>query len=168
MMKATYLENGLIGIATLVLGVMTGFFWTYTFNVNRAMLQVDGPTYATVQSLFNQNVRHAIFFLFFMGGGVFTLVALAGNWRHWRTPSFWLLATAVLVYIIGVIIYTSNVNLPLNAYTESWDAQNLPADWSLVRDQWNAANAVRVGTSGTAFVLALLVLIVRGSSVNDR
>ncbi len=38
---------------------MAGFFWTYSDNVNLAMLQVDGATYATVQSLFNMNVRHA-------------------------------------------------------------------------------------------------------------
>ncbi len=42
-------------------GIMAGFFYTYTFNVNLAMLEVDGSTYAVVQSLFNENVRHPMF-----------------------------------------------------------------------------------------------------------
>ena len=77
--------------------------------------------------------------------------------------SFWLLALAAIIYILGVIVFTAQVNLPLNYYTESWDPQNLPADWAQVRTQWNNANAIRVGTSGAAFVLALAALVVRAS-----
>ncbi|MCB0082300.1 MAG: DUF1772 domain-containing protein [Caldilineaceae bacterium] len=159
----TYIENGFLALATLVFGIMAGLFWTYTFNVNYAMLEVDGATYATVQSLLNQNVRHFMFFLFFFGGGFFSVLALAVNWRHWRHMSFWLLALAAIIYILGVIVFTAQVNLPLNYYTESWDPQNLPADWAQVRTQWNNANAIRVGTSGAAFVLALAALVVRAS-----
>ncbi len=163
-MRFTYVENGALAAAAFVFGIMAGFFWTYTFNVNLAMLAVDGATYATVQSLFNQNVRHFIFFLFFFGGALFSLLALIINWRHWRTPAFWMLACAALVYIGGVIVFTAVVNLPLNEYTESWDPQNLPADWAEVRTQWNRANAVRVGTAGLAFVLTLAALTVRASA----
>jgi len=63
-------EKTSIALAAAVLGLMAGFFWTYSYNVNLAMLQVDGATYATVQSLFNVNVRHAAFFMLFFGGGL--------------------------------------------------------------------------------------------------
>jgi len=162
-MRFTFLENLTIAIATFVFGIMAGFFWTYTFNVNVAMLQVDGETYATVQSLLNQNVRHLMFFSFFFGGGAFSVLALLSNWRHWRSPSFLLLAIACVVYIGGVIVFTSQVNLPLNYYTESWDPQNLPTDWAMIRTQWNQANAIRVGTAGLAFVLSLCSLLLNTS-----
>ena len=80
-----------------------------------------------------------------------------------RVEIEWLLALAAIIYILGVIVFTAQVNLPLNYYTESWDPQNLPADWAQVRTQWNNANAIRVGTSGAAFVLALAALVVRAS-----
>ena len=68
----TFLENSSLALATIVFGIMAGFFWTYSFNVNYAMLQVDGSTYVQVQSLFNQNVRHSMFFyLLFWRRGVF-------------------------------------------------------------------------------------------------
>lgn len=160
-MNLTILESGSKVVAVLMLGIMAGFFWTYTFNVNLAMLQVDGATYAQMQSLFNQNVRHSMFFVFFFGGGVATLVALIVNYQHWRTVAFGLLAAAMLVYVLGIIVFTHEVNLPLNYYTESWNPAALPTDWQQVRAQWNSANALRVVSSGVAFVLGLLSLVVR-------
>lgn len=163
-MNRSFVENTTIAIAAIVLGVMAGFFWTYTFNVNLALLEVDGATYATIQSLLNENVRHPMFFLFFFGGGASTFLALIGNWRERRTISFGLLAAACLIYIAGVIVFTAAVNLPLNYATESWDPQNVPAHWETVRTQWNNANAIRVGTSLTAFVLTLFALVTRASA----
>ncbi len=162
-MRFTFLENLMLAVATFVFGIMAGFFWTYTFNVNLAMLEVDGAIYATVQSLFNQNVRHLIFFSFFFGGGALSVIALLSNLRHWRSVSFWMLALSCIVYVVGVIVFTSQVNLPLNYYTESWDPQNLPADWAMIRTQWNQANTIRVGTAGLAFVLSLCALVQRAS-----
>ncbi len=159
-----YVENGTLALAALVTGIMAGFFYTYTFNVNLAMLEVDGATYATVQSLFNENVRHSMFFIFFFGGGAVALLAAVANWQHFRNPAFWLIVVAALIYILGIIVFTANVNLPLNAYTESWNPQNLPADWEATRTAWNQANAIRVGTAGTAFLLYLVVLVFRSSS----
>ncbi len=162
-MRFTFLENITIAVATFVFGIMAGLFWTYTFNVNLAMLEVDGATYATVQSLLNQNVRHLMFFSFFFGGGAFSVIALLSNWRHWKSFSFFMLALACIIYIAGVIVFTREVNLPLNYYTESWDLQNLPADWAMIRAQWNQANAIRVGTAGLAFALSLGALLQRAS-----
>ena len=158
-------ENTSIAIATAVLGLMAGFFWTYSFNVNLAMLQVDGPTYATVQSLFNRNVRHAAFFALFFGGAVLPLLATAINGRHWRTPAFWLLLAAALLYAFGIVAFTREVNLPLNAYTESWAPDKLPSDWAQTRAQWNAANTTRVWTACSAFALSLGALVLRASGV---
>ncbi len=164
MIRTTYLENGMLALATLVTGIMAGFFYTYTFNVNLAMLQVDGATYAIVQSLFNQNVRHVVFFVFFFGGGALSVLALAVNWKHYRTAPFWLMAAAGLLYVLGIIVFTANVNLPLNYYTESWDPQALPSDWAATRDAWNTANATRVGVSFAAFLLYLAAFVIRASA----
>jgi uncharacterized membrane protein len=162
-MRITYLENATLALTTLVTGIMAGFFYTYTFNVNLAMLQVDGATYATVQSLLNQNVRHPVFFAFFFGGGAAAVIALAFNWKHYRAVSFWLMAAAGLLYILGIIAFTANVNLPLNAYTESWDPKALPSDWVATRDAWNNANAIRVFVSFVSFLLYVSAFVIRAS-----
>ena len=164
----SYLENSALAAATIVFGIMAGFFWTYTFNVSLALEQVDGQTYAVIQSLLNQNVRHVAFFMFFFGGGAFGAIALWLNFRHRRNISFWLLAAATVIYIIGIIFYTRVVNLPLNYYTESWDALNLPADWEATRDSWNDANAIRVLASFMSFILCIAAFVARASARNAK
>ncbi|MGB7342364.1 MAG: DUF1772 domain-containing protein [Phototrophicaceae bacterium] len=161
--NTTYIENGMLAIVTLLVGVMAGFFYTYTINVNLAMMQVDGETYAIVQSLLNENVRHWMFFIFFFGSGAMAVLTVIVNWRHYKQISFWLIVIAGLVYIFGIIAYTGSVNLPLNAYTESWNPTALPADWEATRDAWNQANAIRVGTSGLSFILYLASFVIRAS-----
>ncbi|MEM7734572.1 MAG: DUF1772 domain-containing protein [Deinococcota bacterium] len=159
--QTQWLENSSIALSTLALGIMAGFFWTYAFNVNLAMLELDGATYATVQSLLNINVRHPMFFSFFFGAGVLSVIALIANGRRWRSVVFGFLLIACISYVVGIILFTRQVNLPLNYYTESWDPQQLPADWASIRNQWNRANSLRVGTSGLAFVLSLSALLSR-------
>jgi uncharacterized membrane protein len=167
-MKFTFIENISVAVATIALGIMAGFFWTYTFNVNPAMLNVDGQTYAEVQSLLNQNVRHEIFFAFFFGAGLLSFLAAVINYKHIKYISFWLIVAAALIYIVGVIVFTAQVNLPLNYYTESWSAMALPKDWEDVRLAWNQANAIRVGTSFIAFTLCVCVLCLRCSSSSSE
>ncbi len=155
----SHLQNGLIALAIIFTGIMAGFFYAYTFNVNLAMSLVDGETYATVQSLFNENVRHVGFFAFFFGSAAISLGATIVHARQWKSPTFWLLASATIIYIGGIIIFTRQVNLPLNYYTESWDPTNLPLDWEATRDAWNRANAFRVGTSLTSFALCIMAMM---------
>lgn len=163
-MAFKFIENISIAIATIALGIMAGFFWTYAFNVNLAMLNVDGRTYAEVQSLFNENVRHFMFFIFFFGAGAVSLFAAAINYRHSKHSSFWLILSAAIIYIFGIIVFTAQVNLPLNYYTESWNPSDLPDDWQEIRNAWNQANAIRVAASFTSFVLGISALCVRCSA----
>jgi uncharacterized membrane protein len=149
-------------LAALWLGMMAGFFWTYSANVNLAMLQMDGATYATVQSAFNRNVRHGLFFAFFFGPPVWCALALLSAWASRREAWWWCLAGASVAYLLGIVFFTQQVNLPLNQTTEAWNPQALPADWAQVRDRWNAANLWRTGVNGAAFVVAVLTLAWRG------
>jgi len=63
----------------------------------------------------------------------------------------------------GVIVFTQQVNLPLNYYTESWQPFNLPVDWMETRDRWNDANAVRVVTSFLPFLFCVVALALRAN-----
>lgn len=163
MLRPALVENGAIGLACVLLGLMAGFFCTYTFNVNPALLKVDGPTYAIVQSLLNQNVRHAAFFVCFFGAGVAPIAAAVVNFKHWKEASVWLVAVAGIAYIAGVVVFTREVNLPLNAYTESWTPSNVPTDWDATRNKWNEASAIRVYVSPFSLVCCLVALVLRAS-----
>ena len=158
---ATLLPLACHALAVFWLGMMAGFFWTYSANVNFATLEMDGATYARVQSGLNRNVRHAMFFGFFFGPPLLCALALATAWsaRHrgwWRC-----LLLAGVLYGLGIVVFTAQVNLPLNAYTESWDPRALPPDWARTRERWNAANLWRTIAGALAFGLALAALCAR-------
>lgn len=142
------------------LGMMAGFFGTYSANVSLATQGFEGPLYATVQSALNRNVRHTLFFAFFFLPPLWITGALAAAWRSGGSWRFCMLAAGVL-YTVGIIFLTREVNLPLNAYTESWDPASLPADWASTRDRWNLANAVRSAASAAAFLLGIVALVLR-------
>lgn len=145
----------------LLLGLMAGFFATYSANVNLAMLELDGPTYALVQSAFNRNVRHAGFFACFFGPVPLGLVALAAGWSQRRAVWWWWLALTVAAYVLGIVLFTRQVNLPLNYITESWTPATLPPDWASVRAAWNHANLWRSGLSFVLFLAGLTGLVLR-------
>ncbi len=145
----------------LLIGLMAGFFGTYSANVNFATLEFDGPTYALVQSAFNRNVRHPLFFVCFAGPTFVGFLSLVLSWGA-RGSSWWRWQAAVVVlYTLGIIFFTREVNLPLNALTESWTPATLPADWQTTRDAWNLANLWRACLSATLFAIALQTLVAR-------
>lgn len=148
-------------LAVLLLGLMAGFFATYSANVNLATLELDGPTYALVQSAFNRNVRHAGFLACFFGPVPLGLLSLALAWSERPTAWWRLLALTVLSYALGIVLFTREVNLPLNHLTESWTAATLPTDWADVRGAWNRANLWRSGLSLALFVGGLFTLVLR-------
>jgi uncharacterized membrane protein len=141
--------------------LMAGFFWTYSINVNLAMLEMDGPVYATVQSAFNRNVRHPMFFAFFFGPLPLALITLLGSWSQRGRLWWWLLALAGVAYALGIVWFTRSVNLPLNYLTESWSPNALPPDWAATRDAWNRANDWRAIASSAIFALATLAFALR-------
>lgn len=150
-----------LGLCVLALGLMAGFFGTYSANVNLAMREMDGQTYALVQSAFNRNVRHALFFSAFFGPLPLGLLALGSGWPQRRRP-WWRLMTGVTVaYALGIVLFTREVNLPLNHLTESWTAATMPADWARTRDAWNLANTWRATLSLVLFTLGLVALVWR-------
>lgn len=151
-----------------LLGIMTGFFGAYSGNVNLAMLQMDGSTYALVQSALNRNVRHALFFVCFFGPAVVGLLTLTSSATQWRLRWWRLLAGIVLVYGLGIIFFTREVNLPLNALTESWTPATLPVNWAETRDTWNRANLWRSILSALLFFSAIVSLWMRSTVQHPR
>lgn len=155
-------------LTVLLLGLMAGFFSTYSANVNLATLELDGPAYAQMQSAFNRHVRHNGFFACFFGPVPLGLLALASAWTEKQTAWWRLLASITLAYALGIVVFTQQVNLPLNHLTESWTPATLPPDWAAVRDAWNRANLWRSGLTLTLFAASLAALVLRLRTTDTR
>lgn len=150
------IKNALFIIWILMLGVISGFFYTYSINVSRAFMEVDADTYAIMQSLCNINVRHSLFYIFFFGTPLIGSICLFSSYKDFKKSYYIITIFTLLLYMFGIIIFTKIINLPLNVYTESWVVGNVPNDWEEVRNRWNFANHIRTGISLICFTLTLI------------
>lgn len=143
--------------ATLLLGLMAGFFFAFAIDVAPAMTHLPGPAYVEAQQWINRVVRNATF------GGVYfgsTLVAfvpamIAACTRRHGLAAAW--ALVALVYFAAVFWLTRSVNVPINDAVAAWDAATPPADWAQWRDRWNEANAWRAWASFACFAAATVL-----------
>lgn len=152
-------RNALMIISTLLTGVMAGFFFAFSYDIVFMLDELPATRYAEVMELININVRNGMFGTFFFGAVGVSAVALVSLLPSYRSLTFILFLTGFVVYLAGTFLVTTQINLPLNAYIESWDIQMPPADWAEARQQWQDANFIRTWSSISAFLLYLCALL---------
>ncbi|MET0332879.1 MAG: hypothetical protein ABW190_01300, partial [Rhizobacter sp.] len=100
-------------LATLLLGLMAGFFFAFWVDVAPAMVNLDAQGYVTTQQWINKVVRNIPFGIAYFGSTFFAAVPVlfALAHRQWRQAAAW--AVLAAVYFAGVFWFTRNVNIPI-------------------------------------------------------
>lgn len=147
--------------ATIATGLAAGFFYAYHVSVTRGHALVADRTYVEAMQAINATVRNAEFALGFFGALVLGVAALALRATRWRSPTTWLLAAGVGLYLAAFLV-TMTVSVPLNEdlAAVALAAADLPVVRADYEQAWNRANALRTGLSVAAF--AFLVAAVAG------
>lgn len=152
-------HNALMIISILLTGVMAGFFFAFSYDIIFMLDELPATRYAEVMELININVRNGMFGVFFFGAVGVSAVTLLLMLPKYRSATFLLFLAGFIVYLAGTFLVTTQINLPLNAYIESWNIQMPPADWAEARQRWQDANFIRTWSSIAAFLLYLFALI---------
>jgi uncharacterized membrane protein len=63
-------------------------------------------------------------------------------------------------FLIGTIVDTIVLNVPINVKISTWKAGSAPADWTTERDKWLEAHWIRTATGSVSFLCAGLGCIV--------
>jgi uncharacterized membrane protein len=151
--------------ATIATGLAAGFFYAYHVSVTRGHALVGDRAYVETMQAINATVRNWEFALGFFGALLLGAAALAVRAGRWRSPTTWLAAAGVGLYL-GAFLVTMLVNVPLNE--DLARVQLTGADLAAVRADyepaWNRANALRTGLSvaGFASLVAALAVDRRG------
>ncbi|WP_328396463.1 DUF1772 domain-containing protein [Nocardia sp. NBC_00416] len=137
--------------ARLFAGLFAGFLLG-VLVLESSLRSVDAPTYAQVRAveLDRLDVLASVTLLpaLFLCAGL----AVAG----YRSGRSWLPAAVAATLLAATALISFSVNLPINADQADWAAGRLPADWSEIRDRWQAAHLVRTVTAVAAFGVLLL------------
>jgi uncharacterized membrane protein len=60
-----------------------------------------------------------------------------------------------LVLLLGALLISVTISVPINAAQQHWSVLAPPADWAGVRDRWQLAHAARTTTTVLAFLLLI-------------
>ena len=164
MLKATRQHGGgVIAVTLLVLlslifaGAMFGFFFAWVCSTMWGLDAADPNVAIAAMQAMNASVRNWAFAPAFFGTPVLLIFAALAVWRVRERRAATCFAAAGLTYVLGAMVPTMTVNVPLN---EALAAVETPLDiteaqdiWRNYSEPWQFWNIVRTVLAG--FVLAL-------------
>lgn len=147
-----------LAVLSLVMsGAMFGLFYSWVCSVMWGLDTVDPRVAIAAMQAMNEAIQNAVFLPAFLGTPV---VLAAAGWIAWRRarPAGIAFVAAALVYLLGTLILTMAVNVPMNdalAQVPVPDDQAAAAAiWNAFSPRWQAWNVARTVASGAALALA--------------
>ncbi|GAA1281092.1 hypothetical protein Psi02_66520 [Planotetraspora silvatica] len=149
-MRLVLLEVARTG-ATLLLGLFAGGL---VFTVLAPSLRsLPGPAYVRYWQALNVDYGRAMPVLLLTCLALLVTTAVVSYQRGWLV--FWLTIAASLLLVATIVLTLTKLD-PLNQLANSWNVDELPADWSDVRLRWWTLHTARTAMATLAF-FALLV-----------
>lgn len=145
-------------LCTLWIGVMAGFFWSFSTVVMPGLALADPPAALEAMQAINRAVRNPLFGLGFFGAAGLCLVAGGQALLGRGTPHAWLALAGALIYLVGVFGVTVGAIVPLNRALAAVDPvlpQSAEVMAAYIRD-WGFWNHVRTLAALAALVLFAL------------
>ncbi|MEZ5382036.1 MAG: anthrone oxygenase family protein [Microthrixaceae bacterium] len=142
-----------LGVATVLVGLSAGFFFTFEASVTLGLADVSDVTYVETFQAINETVRNPAFGLVFFGSIPAIFLAVAANWRTSSRAARILLAAALPLYLAGLAI-TGTGNVPLNndlAEVATITPEAAATARAGFEDDWNELNLLRTLAIGASF-----------------
>lgn len=155
---------------TLIVALLThvllagayGVFFTYSNSVVPGLDQVSAEKAVEAMRRINVVIVNPIFMLFFLGPvvtGAVTGFLLLG--LDEGAAALWFFA-ATAIYLIGGVILSGAVNIPLNNALENSTSTDWEKRWADFSPRWKKSNTVRALLSMVALALSGIGLYVWG------
>ncbi len=148
----TGVQRGALILATVLVGLAAGFFFTYQISVTRALAEVDDTTYVDTFQAINSTIRSTSFGIVFFGAipALCAALALHRSDRHRRAA----IGVALALYLATFAI-TAAGSVPLNdtlALVADRGADAVADARADYEQPWNRLNLIRTLTSLGALV----------------
>ena len=145
-------ERLLLTTATVLTGLIAGFFYAYACSVMIGLARVDDHTFITTMQAINATVRNAAFAPSFFGSLLVTGAAALVTHRLHSPARHWVLAALALY--AGAFLVTMGISVPLNdqlaAAGPAADIDDPAAVRATYEDPWVLWNIVRTVLSTAA------------------
>jgi uncharacterized membrane protein len=141
----TRLLTLLLIVASVGAGLMCGLFFIFSNTIMSAFDRLPAGGGVPAMQRINEVILNPVFFLFFFGTAVLSLVLLVASLVHLERPGAWLACAGALLYLLGCMGVTMAFNVPLNNKLAAVPATatDLVAQWQAYRMPWTLWNHVR-------------------------
>ncbi len=144
-------------LSLLNTGAIFGFFFAWACSVMWGLDATDPVVAITAMQAINASVRNPLFALAFFGTPVFLALTAMVSWVSGENWAARLFGSGALLYILGAMLPTFAVNVPLNetlALTEMpLEAVRAQELWRTYSSPWYLSNAARTTASGLSLLL---------------
>lgn len=153
----------LLGATLLLAGAIAGFFYAYSVSVMRGLDAATPQQAIGAMQGINATIRNAWFAPAFFGTPILAAASGVLLFRRKQRGAATAMFAAALVYVLGALIPTFAVNVPMN---DALALSAIPADlaeaqdlWSRYSLQWTGWNHLRTLSSFTSLLLVGLALL---------
>ncbi|MEV8635516.1 anthrone oxygenase family protein [Streptosporangium sp. NPDC051023] len=150
--------------ATVTTGLMAGLFAAFAYAVMPGLGRSHDRTFVEAMQKINVAIINGWFMFCFLGGLLFTIVALVLHLRSGQEVLPWIIAGFVLYAVMFVV--TSAVNVPLNDQLAKAGHLGSVTDLAAVRQafesRWVTWNIVRAVANIAAFAVLTWALVLHG------
>jgi len=152
-------------VNVLLFALVMGVFWGTWFSLSRSIASIRPATFLEVGHTMIANLGGPMSVL--MPAALASSVILLTVLFRQRGTGAFKLAAAGLVLMIGALVITLTVNVPIDNQINRWTMATLPDNWTSTRDKWEQYHAIRtfvsIGALGCVVASAL-----RWTSAADR
>jgi len=158
-------------VSVVLLALAAGVFYAYEVSVMRGFAILADREFIRAMQAVNATVRNLHFGLVFFGAAVACAAALLLHLPSWRTRAAAGAISGAILYLVGGLLLTVSINVPMNEWLASLGPADAIGDAAAVRSgyeaRWVFWNQVRMVCSIGAFALMLSALTGIGSWRRD-
>jgi uncharacterized membrane protein len=143
--------------ALMLTGAIFGFFYAWVCSTMWGLDALPPDIAIAAMQGMNASVRNVVFAPAFFGTGPVLMLTGVWLWSAGSRGSAVLMLLASVVYVLGAMLPTLLVNVPLNEALAQVDpsATDAAAIWGRFSAEWQAWNVSRTIFSGVALALAV-------------
>lgn len=150
--------------AAITTALMAGLFFAYSCSVNPGLHRLSDTAYLAAMQSINRAILNPVFFIIFLGAPILLPFS---TWLQYYQPlslRFWLLLSATIIYLVGVLGVTALGNIPLNEaldafFIQTASAEEIAAQRTAFETPWNYWHLVRTIASIGTLVLVIVACL---------
>lgn len=152
-------------MTTFLTGLTAGLCFTWANAVTPGIGRLDDLGFLHAFQQMNRAILNPFFIVVFMGP-LITHIANIFLFKSANPTVFWLILTASILYLIGLVFMTIIGNVPLNEMIDKVDLLSAsPEELKTLRDsfetKWNQFHLVRTITTSLSFALLIISILLQ-------